>query len=160
MTRDEAITVVEMLIDAIPDGGVWTAKQIDSYAKAIMLLDPEVATHTVLYAQKNLSRRPPVADFLVLYRIQLRRLRPQEREREPLERQPAPQWVRRWVAARWAYGRFGKPQDMRRFPQQEDFGDLTQPLMPDGEWDKEAEQITEEELWRYVRANPNAWREA
>lgn len=66
-------------------------------------------------------------------------------------RRRPPDWVFRWVAARFLHNRFDKQQDMRRFPQQQDFASPDTPLMPETEWLEEAQQISEAETWAAVQ---------
>ncbi len=62
-----------------------------------------------------------------------------------------PHWVRRWIAARYLYARFGKDQDLRAFREQGGEVDpRTTDWMPDGEWDEEAEHVTDKDVWKAV----------
>jgi hypothetical protein len=59
---------------------------------------------------------------------------------------PYPFWVKRWICARMLYSRFDREQDMRRLPEQGDYGDLTQELMPEQEWVEEANRLDDKEF--------------
>ena len=51
---------------------------------------------------------------------------------EEPEVRPVPTWVKRWICARLLHKQFDKEFDNRRFPEQLEFGDLTQEVMPEG----------------------------
>lgn len=66
------------------------------------------------------------------------------------DRNKIPFWVRRWVAARFLYDRFGRPRDLRIFPEQADYSDPLAEQMPETEWMKEAAHISEKDVWSAV----------
>lgn len=146
MTRDESLAIMRMIVSAWPQAKDLDKEEIDLYAHAIQDLDAELTTHTILKAQKETAYRPTVAELRERVRAERRALLPVVAPLEDTEGRPLPLWVRRWVCARMLYSRWGKDRDMRRFPEQGDFGDLTQEKMPEGAWVEEAESLGEKEI--------------
>lgn len=144
MTREDSLKITEMVISHWRIKN-WEKDEIDAFARMIQDLDAEIATSTVIQATKELIHPPRIAEFREYYRAEKRRLAP---ELPPVvdEGQPLPFWIKRWICARQLYARFGKERDMRRFPEQGDYGDLTQETMPEGAWIEEANSIGEGEL--------------
>jgi hypothetical protein len=60
-----------------------------------------------------------------------------------------PMWVKRWTAARYLYGRFGREQDMRIFPEQRDSHALGE-MMPAGEWVEEGAKVRDKDVWQAI----------
>lgn len=146
MTRDDSLQIVRMLLSGWPQAKPLDEEEIDLYARSIQDLDAELVTHTVLKAVKDMPYRPTVADLRERVRAEKKLLAPQVEPLEPTVGHPLPTWVRRWICARMLYERFGKERDLRRFPEQGDFGDLTVELMPEGAWVEEAESIGDKEF--------------
>lgn len=142
MTRDEALTITDMVLTAW-HGRDWTKEEIDVYARLIQDMDAEITTHALIALAKEVQYRPSVAELREKVRAEKRKLASTV---APPVRQPVeiPFWVKRWLVARMLYGQFGKERDLRRFPEQQDFGDLTQETMPEGAWVAEAESITDQ----------------
>lgn len=152
MTRDDAITVTQYVINAFPKPD-WTDGQTEAFVNGLVPYDAEYATHAVALAHRSIGFRPPLAEFLKFYRAakadsESRQVKPQEK-RSPTNTLPL--WVKRWVCARFFYVRYGRPQDMRTFPEQGDYGDPTVPLMPPEEWVKEAEAIGDKEAMAAIQ---------
>ena len=145
MTRDDSLTIVRLILSGWPQARQLDEEEIDLYARSIQDMDAELTTSTVLKAVKELPYRPAVAELRERVRTERRRLAP---EVAPVVREPTkiPLWVKRWICARMLYARFNKPRDMRRFPEQGDIGDLTQEVMPEDEWLKEANSIDDAEF--------------
>jgi len=49
------------------------------------------------------------------------------------------------------YAQFGREQDMRRFPEQQDRHSPDMEMMPPTEWLDEAEHVTEAQVWRTLQ---------
>jgi len=131
-------------------GKEWTKEEIDVYARLIQDMDAEITTHAVIKAAKEMQYRPSVAELRERVRVEKRRLAPAVAPVET-ETTPLPEWVRRWICARLLFKQFGKPRDLRRFPEQGDFGDLTQEVMPEGAWTKEANSMEERGFYEAFR---------
>lgn len=155
MTDDQAKEVV-MLIRAAT-GGQVDEQKVGFFTAALLHLDYEIAISTATTGTVIWRFFPSWAEFKEIYRTQSKLKEPvgeQRSQAEPalrLERgRKIPDWVRRWVAARFLYMRFGKEQDLRWFPEQKDYSDTTRERMPDSEWIDEAAKITDEDVWRAV----------
>ena len=155
MTRDEAIEVTQMLLNSWvrPE---WTDGQTEMFVNALHDYDAEVAVGALSRAYKTISYRPTFAEFVAFYRAHRADIE-QERERERMRNSPGkpepspgsrklPPWVKEWFAARYAYHRFDRPQDMRRFAQQGDWANPDTPLMPPNEWAREAQALSDTEI--------------
>ena len=127
---------------------------MDAYASGLMRYDAEFAVAAVAAAQQKLMYRPSVAELREFYDLERAKRRAvAERPVEPrAKKEKVPLWVRRWVAARYLHAQFGKEQDMRRFPEQQDQYSPDMPLMPPTEWLDEAEHVTDERVWRTLNA--------
>jgi hypothetical protein len=150
---DEALTVVELLCNAFPGDRAWGADEIRMYARGIETLDCEHATKAVIVAQSTLERRPPVASFINLYRSTRADSLARERGILPEKTVGArsiPNWVGRWVCARYFYARFGREQDLRRFEEQGEWADPKLDLMPPQEWAEEAKSIRGRDVLRAI----------
>ncbi len=112
MTRDDAITIVSMIVHSWP-GQDWDALTMEAYCEAIMPLDAELTTRAVARAVNVLKFRPKVAELREFIAIERRqRLSPREEaDLVKVEKIPQPLWVQRWERARAA-------GDMRPFPEQ------------------------------------------
>lgn len=150
MNYDEALTVTQMVVTAWPTSKIWTAEEMQAYANGLMKYDAATATLAVAAAQQKLMYRPSVAELREFY--DLERAKTRAHAEKPREERPrkekVPLWVRRWVAARYLYAQFGKEQDMRRFPEQQDRYSPDMELMPADAWLDEAEHVTEERVWK------------
>ena len=150
MTYDEALTVTQMVVTAWPTSKIWTAEEMSAYANGLMKYDAATATLAVAAAQQKLMYRPSVAELREFY--DLEKAKHRARVEAPVEPRPrrdkVPHWVRRWVAARYLYAMFGREQDMRRFPEQQDRWSPDEPLMPADQWLDEAEHVTEDRVWK------------
>jgi hypothetical protein len=146
VTRDESLQIMQMIISAWPQAKELDKEEIDLYARAIQDLDAELTTHTVLKAQKETRYRPTVAELRERLRAEKRALAAELPPLDDPEGRPLPMWVRRWVCARMLYANWEKERDMRRFPEQGDYGDLTQEKMPEGAWQEEAESLGEMQI--------------
>lgn len=151
MTRDESLTIVEMIVSGWPDAKPLDRDEIDMYARAIQDLDAGLATHAVLRAVKDTPYRLKVAELRERVRVEKRKLAAELPPIEQSEGRPLPFWVKRWICARMLYASFGKERDMRRMPEQGQFGDLTQEMMPDGAWEEEANSKSDAEFYAAFR---------
>lgn len=144
MTRDESLTIVEMIVSGWPDAKPLDREEIDMYARAIQDLDAEIATHAVLKAVKDTPYRLKPSELRERVRAAKRTLAAEVPPLEGPEGRPLPQWIRVWFYAR----HIKSPPDMRRLKEQGDYGDLTQELMPEGAYLKEIETIRDEDVYR------------
>jgi hypothetical protein len=143
MNRDDAITVTEMVLNAWATPQ-WSESQVEMYVSGLMPLDAAAATKAVILAQRELARRPSIADLRQFYSA----VRASEASSRPQHDAAAghgklPGWVKRWVCARYLFTHFRREQDMRRFPEQDGHVDPTSDPMPPHEWGQEAERITD-----------------
>jgi hypothetical protein len=151
--ENEAADVLALLKGAFPahkmdptDREVW----MESFRQ----LDADLATQAVLRGRNEWVMFPSWARFREAYRLQERLREPVGEQRAalpPIDKNKMPLWIRRWAAARYLYKRFGREQDMRRFVEQGDYADPMLAVMPDGEWEKEAERVTDKDVWGAVR---------
>lgn len=141
MTREESLEIVSMILTLWPQEKEWSKEEIDAYARSIQQLNAELATHAILKAVTETRYRPRPADLYERVRTERRKLAPTVEPKEDPIGKPLPFWVKRWICARMLYAQFGKDRDMRRFPEEGDFGDLTQEVMPEGAWTEEANSL-------------------
>lgn len=154
MNYNEAQDVVAMVVRSWPGGKPWSEPEMDAYATGLMRYDAAFAVAAVAAAQQKLMYRPSVAELREFYDLERAKHRAQaERPVEPRTRkEKVPLWVRRWVAARYLHAQFGKAQDMRRFPEQQERGSPDVELMPAAEWLDEAEHVTDDRVWRTLQS--------
>lgn len=111
MTRDEAVTVVSMIVNSWP-GAVWETAKLDAYVEAILPLDAALTTLAVASAVQKLKYRPSIAELREFIQIE-RRLSEADEAHYILPDAPAkPKWVERWERARAV-------RDTRPFPEQQ-----------------------------------------
>jgi len=112
MTRDDAITIVEMVVCSWP-GQTWDVDRLESYINAIIDWDAEVTTKAVARAVQALKYRPSVAELREYVQVERRAQQASAKPHPnvPSFRFPKPEWVERWERAR-------KAGDMRPFPEQ------------------------------------------
>jgi len=127
-----------MVASGWPDAKPLDRDEIDFYARSIEDLDAELTTHAVLRAVKDTPWRLKVSELRERVRMETRRLVATVPPLEEPEVRPVPTWVKRWICARLLHKQFDKEFDNRRFPEQLEFGDLTQEVMPEGAWEQEA----------------------
>ncbi len=151
MTYDEAVTVTQMVVTTWPSTKVWDEATMLAYAEGLMRYEAESCTRAVAAAQQKLMYRPSVAELREFYDIERAKTRAaaEAPERQwPAKREVVPLWVRRWVAARYLYTRFGKDQDLRPFREQGDWAHPDAERMPQEAWLEEAEHVTDDRVWR------------
>ncbi len=150
MNHDESLTVTQMVISTWPSSRIWAAEEMAAYAAGLLKYDAATMTHAVAASQQKLMYRPSIAELREFY--DLERAKRRAHDDKPVEKwerkEKVPLWVRRWVAARYLYRQFGREQDMRRFPEQQDRHSPDLELMPPTEWLDEAEHVTDERVWR------------
>ncbi len=152
MNHEEALTVTQMVVTTWPSTKIWTAEEMSAYATGLQRYDAEYATKAVAAAQQKLMYRPSVAELREFYDLERAKTRASmERPVEPaVKKEKVPLWVRRWVAARYLYARFGKEQDLRSFPEQQTFANPYVDVMPADAWLEEAEHVTERQVWSAI----------
>lgn len=151
MKENEARDIIGMLKAAT--GGKQTDQTADDFwTESLLSLDATLATQAVLAGIRTWKWFPSWAEFREAYKAQERLREPSGEQRFDMPKpSKVPLWIRRWTAARFLYERFGRDQDMRPFPEQKEFIDpLTKEWMPDDEWAKEAEHVTDADVWRAV----------
>lgn len=131
-------------------GRDWTKEEIDVYARSIQDMDAALTTSAVARAAKEIKYRPSIAELREYVRAERNRLAPAVRPIEP-QATPMPLWVKRWICARMLFADFGRQRDMRRFPEQGDYGDLTMEVMPEQEWLEEANSLDEADFRKKFR---------
>lgn len=153
MNHDEALTVTGMVLTTWPQSKEWGLDEISAYANGLMRYDAEICTLAVAAAQQKLMYRPSVAELREFYDLERAKRRAAvERPVEPrAKKEKVPLWVRRWVAARYLYARFGKEQDLRSFPEQQEWMNPHVDVMPADAWLEEAEHVTDEQIWRTLQ---------
>lgn len=110
MTREDAITIVEMIVSGWP-GPPWETPRLEAYVDSLLPLDAEVTTKAVVRARNKLKYRPSISELREFIQIE-RRLDQTEEARYVLPDKPdKPAWVARWERARAA-------DDWRPFPEQ------------------------------------------
>lgn len=110
MTRDDAVTIVAMVIHGWP-GPDWPAERLAAYVESIMPLDAAITTHALARARNELKYRPSIAELREFYRIERKLSETEEIRFMPVDQTVKPAWVERWERARAA-------GDMRPFPEQ------------------------------------------
>lgn len=112
MKRDEAVTIVAMIVNSWP-GPDWDTDRLEAYVERLLPLDARNTTLAVERAVRKLRFRPAIADLLEFVRIIEREQIPDGEliGYMPLERIAKPHWVLRWERARAA-------GDFRPFPEQ------------------------------------------
>lgn len=153
MTYEEAVTVTQMVVTTWPQTKVWGEEEMHAYATGLMRYDAAAMTSAVAAAQQKLMYRPSVAELREFYDLERAKRRATiERTPEPPPRkEKVPLWVRRWVAARCLYKRFGKDQDLRSFPEQQEWANPHVDVMPADAWLEEAEHVTDAQVWRTLQ---------
>lgn len=149
MTREDSLKIVQMIL-AHWHGRDWTKEEIDVYARSIQDMDAALTTSAVARAAKEIKYRPSIAELREYVRAERNRLAPAVRPIEP-QATPMPLWVKRWICARMLFADFGRQRDMRRFPEQGDYGDLTMEVMPEQEWLEEANSLDEADFRKKFR---------
>ena len=153
MTEAQATDIVTMIRAAC-------ASRVDDdtlayFGARLMALDHEAALSAATMGVVGWRRFPSWADFNELYQAQRKLRQPsgeqrsRESERQTRGVREIPFWVRRWIAARFLFARWGKERDMRAFPEQEIIvgpPSLVEQV-PAGEWNEEAEQVSDKEVW-------------
>lgn len=155
MTRDQSDEVI-MLVSAATSGKA-DQSTLDYFSAALAPLDYEVALSAATIGKDFWRFFPSWAEFKEMYRLQERQLRPKPSPSESLPPIPKnskiPEWVRRWVAARFLYSRFGKAKDLRPFPEQGDWVDPKAEKMPPDAWVDEAKHVADADVWATVKAD-------
>ncbi len=149
MTRDDAVTIVAMIVHGWP-GAAWEAERMEIYVQDLLPLDAALATHALARARNTLKYRPSIAELKEFYAIERRKadMKETERIREQLDAAPdslgIPPWVKRWLVARWLVS----PPDLR--PMKEQFSRLPEgsdSWMPDDLYVEEAAKVTDAQVW-------------
>ena len=150
MTHEESLTVTGMVLSTWPSSRAWGDEEMAAYANGLQKYDAATMTHAVAAAQQKLMYRPSVAELREFYDLERakRRATAEKPTTKYVKQEKVPLFVRRWVAARYLHARFGREQDMRRFPEQQQWASPDLDLMPPTEWLDEAEHVTDERVWK------------
>lgn len=149
MTEDQAQQVITLIKAAC--GSRVDADQIDYFTARLIALDYQIGLAAASTGSIVWRRFPSWAEFFEHYKAQdhLRAPVGEQRIEEPLpKRYEIPHWVKRFIAARFLYARFGRDQDLRPFREQERYLDsATADWMPEGEWEEKAEHVSDRQVW-------------
>jgi hypothetical protein len=155
VTREESLLTVAAIVNGWPaTAHEWSDEQMESYASAIQDMDYEITAKSIRLAVRQLKFRPAISELREFAEGQRRGMMPSPSDSTPRSRPPA--WIFRWACARFLYARFNREQDMRRFAEQGEWVDPVTEVMPSTEWEREADQITESQVWAAVQAAPIA----
>lgn len=112
MTRDDAVTIVAMIVNSWP-GPDWDEARLGAYVGHLLPLDARNTTLAVEKAVKKLKYRPSISELMEFVRIAERDNIPDGElfSYMPIVKMPKPPWVFRWERARAA-------GDTRPFPEQ------------------------------------------
>lgn len=155
MTRDQSNEVI-MLISAATSGKP-DQSTLDYFSAALSPLDYEVALSAATIGKDFWRFYPSWAEFKEMYKLRDGQLHPKPSPSESLppitKGSKIPQWVRRWVAARFLHEKFGKEKDTRPFPEQGDWVDPKTERMPPDAWVEEASHITDADVWATIKTD-------
>lgn len=118
------------------------------WRESLVKLDATKTAIAVQRLHETVRYRPTVSDV----REVVRKLERDDLSARPKVEQQAtssrgvPLWVKRWIASRYLFHRFGKEQDMRPFPEQEGYIDPTVAKMPADAWVEEAAHVTDKDV--------------
>lgn len=143
MSRDDALTIVGMIVSAWP-GADWDADRMDAYAHAIEPWDAVLTTRAVAAAVQAVKFRPSVAELREYVNIE-RRLSEPDSPRPELPSIEMPRWVKGWFVARFRH------DDWRAWPEQHSGFTRLQAENPRDRsyvW-TDQEEMPEEERMRY-----------
>ena len=157
MTEAQATDIVTMIRAAC-------ASRVDDdtiayFGARLMALDHDVALTAATMGVVGWTRFPSWAQFNEMYQAQRKLKQPsgeqryQEEVRQTRGVREIPFWVRRWIAARFLFARFGRERDWRAFPEQEIIVGPPSLVeqMPADEWNEEAEKVSDKEVWGALR---------
>jgi hypothetical protein len=158
MTESDAREVV-MLLRAATTTPI-SADTIDYFSVALLPFDYEAAlTAATKGVRVHWRRFPSWFEFREAYNAELK-LRDDDgrsaqdampkRTEEGGGKKTIPFWVKRWIAARFLFTRWGRDQDLRPFTEQKDrltslAGEIE--WMPEDEWVEEANHVSDDDVW-------------
>ena len=153
MTRDDAVTIVAMIVHGWP-GAAWETERMESYVNDLLPLDAALTTHALARARNTLKYRPSIAELKEFYAIERRKQAMQETERikaqldEVPNKLPIQDWVKRWLVARFLVA----PPDMRPLPEQHPYSEGRLPTgetewMPPDLYAEEAARVSDAQVW-------------
>ena len=156
MKKADADKLMEFLDAAFPKLEV---EQIALYSRLLESeTDVELVSRAILKlvtTWKHLSP-PSYADIKEYIRIEKKLSEPDKpyEHKGPISTPKVmPNWVRRFVCARFLYARFGREPDWRDFPEQHPYGAPAGiELMPEDEWTEEAATVNLTDAWRAIRS--------
>lgn len=147
MTEEQAKEVV-MLVQAAAAHPV-DLLTIEYFEARLLGLEYQEALSAATLGANTWKRFPSWAIFTEMYRTQRRGA-----EAAPPTAVPArfnareiPRWVRRWIASRFLFSRFGRDRDLRPLREQEPVVGPVEEFMPDGEWEEEAIKVSDKDVW-------------
>jgi hypothetical protein len=147
MKRDDVDQLMAFLHAAFPRLQV---EQIQLYSRLLeQESNTDAASRAILRGVKTWKFAPSYADLHEMIKAEKRLDEPDEQRPAPVKfDRTMPNWVRRYVCARFLFSRFGRDQDMRPFPEMRVGFETGEELMPDGEWEAEAATIDLATAWR------------
>jgi hypothetical protein len=109
MTRDDAITIVAMIVHGWP-GPAWEEERLAIYVEDLLPYDAAITTRALARARNEIKYRPSLAELRDFIQAERRASEASVPLVEP-NYPPKPDWIDRWERARAA-------KDMRPFPEQ------------------------------------------
>jgi len=134
-----------------------SADTIDYFSVALLPLEYEPAlTAATKGVRVHWRRFPSWFDFREAYNNELKLREPDATSVQdalgisPEGKRVIPFWVKRWIAARFLFARWGREQDTRPFTEQKDrltslAGEIE--WMPEDEWVEEANHVSDDDVW-------------
>lgn len=162
MTRDDAVTIVAMVAHGWP-GAAWEADRMEIYVEALLPLDATLMSRALARAHNTLKYRPSIAEMKEFYAIEKRKdeMKRSEELRAQLDAAPdsgpIPQWVKRWLVARW----LSSPPDTRPMKEQYPYGlpEGETEWMPDDLYVEQAAMVTDAQVWGVMSRGAKLLRE-
>ncbi len=156
MTRDDAVTIVAMMVHGFP-GPAWEEERMAIYVEDLLPLDAALTTHALARARNSQKYAPSISELKEFYAIERRKEEAEQRDRiraqldeTPGHQDEIPTWVKRWLVARFLVA----PPDLRMLKEQHLFGPEPEGVewLPDDLYVEEAAKITDAQVWRTMSA--------
>jgi len=145
MKREEAEQLVAFMRAAPGWGPQINDDQADFYTNALETIDATIASKSILDGISEWKFAPSLAQIYERVKIEKEQYKYRHAVDHRInlpEREAIPQWVQRWMCARYLHDRFGRERDDRVFPEQRPH--MIGEAMPDDEWAKEAGSVDPE----------------
>jgi hypothetical protein len=155
MNEHQASQIVNLMKASV--GGRAERDALDYYSARLPQLDYQTALSAATTGSSVWRRFPSWSEFFELYRAEQKSRGGGSEEREQRERDQEilrirrkheiPFWVKRFIASRFLYARFGKERDLRPFKEQQPYVDPSGEFMPDDAWIGEAHRVSDRDVW-------------